>query len=229
MPNKFIKMHSKEHKSKSNHKLSGIAVFFIGFSLGILIFVFAAFVFKNVLFFKNLNPTELFDQDSKKQTAEDFVKPRKKSVKKSSDFEQSTADSLAIDSTAVVIDEETDYLEDSEFYMDESVSEGKIAEEKMLQSKTVKVIVKNSKLEDQHDVPDNIIAYFEVQKWESPIVNRLVYQRKHNVLKIKGMDISRLSIFYINGKYYITDGGRLFPIPNNSDFEKLSEINIANL
>ena len=222
-------MHSKENKSKSTHKLSGVAMFFIGFSLGILIFVFSVFVFKNALFFKNLNPTELFDQDDSKYTAKDQVTPRKKTIKKTSENNESPSDSLSIDSTTVIMDDESALIEDSEFYMDESVSEGKIAEEKILQSKTIKVIVKNSKLEDQQDAPGNIIAYFEVQKWESPIVNRLVYQRKHNVLKIKGMDISKLSIYFINGKYYVTDGARLFSIPNNTDFEKLSEINIANL
>jgi hypothetical protein len=84
-------------------------------------------------------------------------------------------------------------------------------------------------LDDLGSAPDNTIAYFEVQKWESPIVNRISYQRNHNILKIKGMDIARINIYYINGKYYVSDGSRLFSIPNNNTFEKLSEINIANL
>lgn len=222
-------MSRKEIRSKSTHKLSGVAKFFLGFSVGILISVLLIFVVKNSKFLHNLNPIDFFEQDSVKQTAENQQIQQKKVVKMSIDNDEVLQDSLSIDSTVVVVNDDLTSLEDAEFTMDETISEGRIVEEKLLQSKTVKVAVKNSKLEDQTLIPDNIIAYFEVQKWESPIVNRLAYQRKHNVLKIKGMDISKLSIYYINGNYYVTDGARIFSIPNNSNFEKMSEINIVNL
>lgn len=222
-------MESSQNSSKSPHKLSGIAKFFLGFSVGILLCVFFIFVVKNSNFIQRFNNMDLFDQDEITETVESQPIPKKKTKKKVSDNSTFDQDSLATNSTDSTFVEDPSVLEDSEFYIDETVTQDNVAEEKLIQSKTVKVIVKNSSLEDQSNIPDNIIAYFEVQKWDSPIVNRLTYQRNHNVLKIKGMDILKISVYYINGKYYVTDGSRLFSVPNNSNFEKLSEINIANL
>lgn len=218
-----------QNRSKSPHKLSGIAKFFLGFSVGILLCVFFIFVVKNSNFIQKFNSMDFFDQDERSETVETKPIPKKKTKKKVSNNNTSDQDSLAIQSSDSSFVEDPSLIEDSEFYIEETVTQDNLAEEKLIQSKTVKVTVKNSSLEDQTNIPDNIIAYFEVQKWDSPIVNRLSYQRNHNILKIKGMDISRISVYYINGKYYVTDGVRLFSIPNNSNFEKLSEINIAHL
>lgn len=222
-------MEPSQNSSKSPHKLSGIAKFFLGFSVGILLCVFFIFVVKNSNFIQKFNSMDFFDQDEITETVETQKISKKKTKKKVSNNISSDQDSLAIHSSDSSFVEDPSLIEDSEFYIEETVTQDNLAEEKLIQSKTVKVTVKNSNLEDQTSIPDNIIAYFEVQKWDSPIVNRLSYQRNHNILKIKGMDISRISVYYINGKYYVTDGVRLFSIPNNSNFEKLSEINIANL
>lgn len=222
-------MSQNKNSSKSSHKLSGAAKFFLGFSVGILISVLLVFVVKNSKLLQKINQVDLFEQTPIKQTAQDQSIPKKKVSEKPIDNNEMLQDSSIIDSIDILFEDEVTLLEDAEFTFAESVSEEKIVEERLLQSKTIKVVVKNAKLEDQTVVPDNIIAYFEVQKWESPIVNRIAYQRKHNVLKIKGMDIDKLSIFFINGNYYVTDGARLFSIPNNSNFEKLYEINIVNL
>lgn len=222
-------MESSQNTSRPTHKLSGIAKFFLGFSVGILLCVFFIFVVKNSNFIQRFNSIDIFDQDEITETVESQPVAKKKSKKKISNNDSFDQDSLIVNVSDSTYVEESSNLEDSEFYIDETVTQQNVAEEKLLQSKTIKVTVKNSNLEDQSNIPDNIIAYFEVQKWDSPIVNRLSYQRNHNVLKIKGMDISKISVYYINGKYYVTDGVRLFSVPNNSSFEKLSEINIANL
>lgn len=222
-------MSSEHNHTKNSHKPSGIAKFFLGFSLGILICVLVIFVVKNSSFFQKIESIDLFQNDQTDQTAEETQMPKKKVKKKVANESTTTRDSIAIDSAYVNVDENGEILEDAEFTIDPTTPTDNVAEEKISQTRTVKVHVKNANLEDQANIPDNIIAYFEVQKWDSPIVNRISYQRNHNVLKIKGMDISKLSVFYINGKYYISDGSRLFSIPNNSNFEKLSEINIANL
>jgi hypothetical protein len=222
-------MEAGQNISKKPHKLSGIAKFFLGFSLGIFICVFFIFVVKNSNFIQKFNEMDLFDQDQISETVESQPIPVKKSKKKNTNNSSLEKDSLAQNSLDSSYVEDPSMFEDSEFFIESTVSQDHIAEEKLLQSKTVKVTVKNSSLEDQINIPDNIIAYFEVQKWDSPIVNRLSYQRNHNILKIKGMDISKVSVYFINGKYYVTDGVRLFSIPNNSGFEKLSEINIAHL
>jgi hypothetical protein len=222
-------MSSEHNHTKNSHKPSGIAKFFLGFSLGILICVLVIFVVKNSSFFQKIESIDLFQNDQTDQTVEETQMPKKKVKKKVTDENTAAQDSIALDSTYVNVNENGEILEDAEFTIDPTTPTDNVAEEKISQTRTVKVHVKNANLEDQANIPDNIIAYFEVQKWDSPIVNRISYQRDRNILKIKGMDISKLSIFYINGKYYISDGSRLFSIPNNNTFEKLSEINIANL
>lgn len=222
-------MSSEHNHTKNSHKPSGIAKFFLGFSLGILICVLVIFVVKNSSFFQKIESIDLFQNDQTDQTVEETQMPKKKVKKKVTDENTAALDSIALDSTYVNVNENGEILEDAEFTIDPTTPTDNVAEEKISQTRTVKVHVKNANLEDQANIPDNIIAYFEVQKWDSPIVNRISYQRDRNILKIKGMDISKLSIFYINGKYYISDGSRLFSIPNNNTFEKLSEINIANL
>lgn len=222
-------MSSEHNHTKNSHKPSGMAKFFLGFSLGILICVLVIFVVKNSSFFQKFENIDLFQTDQTDQTAEETKIPKKKVKKKPMDESMTAQDSIAMDSSYVNVNGTDEILEDAEFTIDQTIPTDNVAEEKVSQTRTVKVHVKNANLEDQPSIPDNIIAYFEVQKWDSPIVNRISYQRNHNVLKIKGMDISKLQVFYINGKYYISDGSRLFSIPNNNSFEKLSEINIANL
>jgi hypothetical protein len=212
----------------SKTKTSGIPKFFLGFSLGILLCVLVIFVVKNSNLFSKMDQLDLFNDDSDQLVTEQVQQPKKK-IKKKIDESLMAQDSTVVDSTLTINQDNTESYEDAEFSMDPSVTDDNIAEEKLLQTKTIKVHIKNSNMEDVATAPDNIIAYFEVQKWESPIVNRISYQRNHNILKIKGMDISKLMVFYINGKYYLSDGSRLFSIPNNSTFEKMAEINIANL
>lgn len=222
-------MSSKHKQSKNPHKLSGVAKFFLGFSLGILLSVFGIFIVKNATFLNKIDDLDLFQNNQNQETEEQPQVVKQKIKPKKAEKPLTAQDSLLLDTNMVALVENEDLLEDAEFSFEPESVVDNIVEEKISQTKTVKVLVKNANLEDLPSSPDNIIAYFEVQKWDSPIVNRISYQRNHNVLKIKGMDIAKLSIFYINGKYYASDGSRLYSIPNNKMFEKLSEINIANL
>ena len=110
-------------------------------------------------------------------------------------------------------DEIQDSFEDAEFFIDEPIDGDMILEEKLLQSKMVRVIAKNRNLEDLQSVPEAMFKNFEVEKWNSPIVNRISYQRDNNFLKLKGVDIQNLSIFYVEGEYYLQIGAQLFAIP----------------
>ncbi|HPE40541.1 MAG TPA: hypothetical protein PLI77_05565 [Bacteroidales bacterium] len=222
-------MSSNQKHQKNPHKLSGVAKFFLGFSLGILLCVCGVFIVKNATFLNDIDDFDLFHNNQNELPEENPQQFKRKSKPINENKTLTTQDTTVLDSSLVNGYEDEGILEDAEFSFEPESLIDNVAEEKISQTKTIKVLVKNANLEDLPSIPDNIIAYFEVQKWESPIVNRISYQRNHNVLKIKGMDISKLSVFYINGKYFISDGSRLFSIPNNNTFEKLSEINIANL
>ena len=122
-----------------------------------------------------------------------------------------------------------DSLEDVDFFIDEPITGDVILEEKLLQSKMVRVVAKNRNLEDLMDAPEAMYKNFEVEKWNSPIVNRISYQRDNNLLKLKGVDIQNLSIFYIEGEYYLQIGAQLFAIPVTHTYQRLYPFNIHDL
>lgn len=126
-------------------------------------------------------------------------------------------------------DEIQDSFEDAEFFIDEPIDGDMILEEKLLQSKMVRVIAKNRNLEDLQSVPEAMFKNFEVEKWNSPIVNRISYQRDNNFLKLKGVDIQNLSIFYVEGEYYLQIGAQLFAIPETHTYQRLYPFNIHDL
>ena len=56
-------MSSEHNHTKNSHKPSGIAKFFLGFSLGILICVLVIFVVKNSSFFQKIESIDLFQNE----------------------------------------------------------------------------------------------------------------------------------------------------------------------
>ena len=75
-------MSSEHNHSKNSHKPSGIAKFFLGFSLGILICVLVVFVIKNSSFYKKIETIDLFQSDQIDQVADQTELPKKTLKKK---------------------------------------------------------------------------------------------------------------------------------------------------
>ena len=70
--------------------------------------------------------------------------------------------------------------------------------------------------------------YFDVEQWSEPVKNRISYQRKGNVLKIRGIDINTIEIGWMPEGYILRTNGwnensRTYPIPENAEFTRLSE------
>ena len=65
--------------------------------------------------------------------------------------------------------------------------------------------------------------YFKVELWSSAIKNRYTYYLKDKVLKIKGMDISLLRIFFYDEEYYLQYNETFYKLTPNTKFEKLIE------
>lgn len=118
-------------------------------------------------------------------------------------------------------DESTLY--DAEFSFESDISNDVLTEQ-LIQSKTVKVKVLQAQ---ESGLPDNFIRFFEIQRWETPIKNKITYYRNQNIVKIKGMDIERFNVVYFNDLYYLETANRYFAIPETEFFEKLSIVTIS--
>ena len=218
-----------------NNKIRGITFFSIGILVGIAICI-SIYLFENEYFKQEPSHSSDLVETPSVENKDSFSK--KNNFKKKKSISQDSiinTDSLLaeVDSLASAMEENLNYdygdfsLEED---MDEEyIDEGTIAEEKLELKKTIKVLVKNSELKEEENIPDNIIAYMEVQQWTSPIKNKISYKRDHNILNIKGLNIDNISIYYINGNYYLENGEHLFPIKENENYSKLSAIETAQL
>ena len=65
--------------------------------------------------------------------------------------------------------------------------------------------------------------FFDVEQWSEPVKNRLSYQRKGNILKIKGLNIITIEIEWTGEKYILRYNGHAYPIPENQDFVRLTD------
>lgn len=70
------------------------------------------------------------------------------------------------------------------------------------------------------------ITTFEIEEWSPVVKNRTSYQRTGNILKIMGMRITDLHVFYKSEQYYLESNGRYYLIPENSDFLRLQEVQL---
>lgn len=117
---------------------------------------------------------------------------------------------------------EEESVYNAEFSLDDEPQDEVFAE-KLLKTKTVKVIVLHPEKQDA----DNYFRFFEIQQWNTPIRNRIAYYRDQNMLKIKGIEIDKANIVLLNGVYYLEIGNRYYNIPETNVFEKLNVTNIT--
>ena len=112
-------------------------------------------------------------------------------------------------------------LDEVDFMMDDYEGE-QVAEAKIVANKRVKV-----HFVDADTLKPAATEYFIVEQWNSPIKNRITYYRDNTMLKIKGMDVSKIEILHVKGEYYLLNGGRYYLLNNNNAFEKLTETTAA--
>ena len=132
-------------------------------------------------------------------------------------FEEATEES----DTLSVPEDVAESLEESEFEtdIDEEVT---IWQEQLIANKKVKVQISEKDTSRNRSIQE----YIEVEQWSSPIKNKHSYHLKNNILKITGMDISKINVMYENGNYYLVNGETLYLLKHNSDFEKMNEVKV---
>ena len=68
---------------------------------------------------------------------------------------------------------------------------------------------------------------FEIEQWNEPVKNKYSYQRSGKYLKIKGMEISSVSISFEDGQYYLEYKGKKYAIPENVEWQRLTAVKNA--
>lgn len=74
------------------------------------------------------------------------------------------------------------------------------------------------------EAPANAPKFVEVQFWSTPIQNKISYQYKDNILKIKGLKSNEVYVVHYNNRYYLQSDKRVFLIQPSNDYQRLVEI-----
>jgi len=221
-------MEASQENRKTTRKTRYWLIFSIGMIVGFILSI-SIFLADKYFFDSGMNivstmeelatPDESSKNTSKKELKNDKVLPdQEKEI-------ISPVDSLQSDTNTTSLDEKMDDYEEAEFSLDE-YKEDLVVLDKILASKKVRVKFQNMTAEPESQ-KEHPVQFFEIQQWSTPIRNSISYQRNQNILKIKGMDISNVEIYNIEGQYYLYNSNRYYLIPNNNNFERLNDTNIA--
>ena len=196
--------------------------FWLGLSVGLLIGILLACAFYfldkftalEMLRFQRAH-TESAVTDTVVQIVETPARPKKSTV---------TTDTLATNPAApdpsdTLVTEATDEddLSTDDLMMDIDEDNVKtVAKAKGIASRRVRVSNPKAGTEPDFD-------YFDVEQWSEPVKNRLSYQRRGNILKIKGLNITSIEIEWNGENYLLRYNGHAYPIPDNQDFTRLTD------
>lgn len=216
---------SDEKMSGENRKRVGRWGFFLlGFAVGIAITI-SVFIMNRIwpentqLVATIIEPIKTIEEEPPPIEEIQLEEKRRKVVQnKSVDTLDETLDILKI------IDDyefpELDYAE-VDFFIDTEVTEEIFLFDRIINSR--QITTRDLSTTDSLNRPLPPFQTFEVQQWSTPIRNSITYQRKGHILKIKGLDINSIDIFYRNGEYYLQYKNSNYIIPENHSFERLVE------
>ena len=221
-------MEANHENRKTSRKTRYWLVFSIGMIVGFVLSI-SIFLADKYFFDSRMNPVytaeEITEPDeSLKNRSEKDLKNDKTLPEQKREITH-PVDSLQSDTGMTALDEEADNYEEAEFSLDE-YEDDIVVLDKILANKKVRVKFKNMTAEPESQ-KEHPVQFFEIQQWSTPIRNSISYQRNQNVLKIKGMDISNIEIYNIEGQYYLYNNNRYYLISNNDNFERLNDTNLT--
>ena len=197
--------------------------FWLGLSVGLLIGILLACAFYfldkytslEMLRFQRAN-TESAVTDTVVQIVESPARP-KKAPAKTDTLAAAPAASNPTDTLVTEAADEED-LGTDDLMMDLDEDQVKtVVKAKGIASRRVRVISHN---DITGTAPD--FDFFDVEEWSEPVKNRHSYQRKGNILRIKGVNINSIEIEW-NGEYLLRYNGHTYPIPEKTEFTRLTE------
>lgn len=131
-------------------------------------------------------------------------------------------DSISSDSTYAYDETEDLTMDYEEMYLSEDRPEESVAAEELLEKISVKVVFLDpNKVECA--APANAISPIQIQIWESLIKNKLTYHFYGNILKVKGLKPEHCKVVHFKNNYYLVNNHHVYPIRQNSQFERLLE------
>ena len=203
--------------------------FWLGLSVGLLIGILLAcgFYFLDkytsleMLRFQRAN-TESASIDTVVQIVETPVRTKKAAVK--SDTLAPNVTETPADTTDTEVTDDFVAYDTDDLMLDlEDGNVKTVAKAKGIASRRIRVVnyCSVAGMEPEYD-------YFDVEQWSEPVKNRISYQRKGNVLKIKGIDINTIEIGWKPEGYILRTNGwsensHAYSIPENHEFTRLSE------
>jgi hypothetical protein len=105
----------------------------------------------------------------------------------------------------------------------EKDEQDEIFTDQLLKTRTVKVKLFQKELQEVI-LPENFFQFFEIQQWNTPIKNKITYNRIQNMIKIKGMEINNMNVVFWNNVYYLEVMNRYYSINETERFEKLNSV-----
>ncbi len=194
----------------------------MGLSVGLLIGILLAcgFYFLDkytsleMLRFQRAN-TETAATDTVVQIVETPVRTKKAAVK--SDTLAPNVTEVPADTTDTEVTDDFVAYDTDDLMLDMDEGTKPVVKTKGIASRRVRVISNN---EGTGTEPD--FDFFDVEEWSEPVKNRHSYQRKGNILKIKGVSINSIEIEW-KDEYRLLYNGHAYPIPENAEFTRLSE------
>lgn len=196
--------------------------FWLGFSIGLMV----GFIFAIVFYFvdKSLNDSiKLFvttPNTSDKVEAEKKPEPETSPYIGKKISTEKKPKKAAQKDTAYTTSGDT-LLMDADFSLDKVDEATEVYQEKCLTRKHVSV--KPWKAGET-----STISTFEVEEWSESAMNKISYYRHNNTLKIKGLKIQNIKIWFHGGHFFLENNGRYYAIPENDDFHRLTPTSMPN-
>lgn len=196
--------------------------FWFGFSIGLMV----GFIFAIVFYFvdKSLNDSiKLFvttPETSDKVEVEKEPEPETSPYIGKKISTEKPRTKATVKDTVFIISGDT-LLEDADFSLDKVDEATEVYQEKCLMHKYVSV--KPWKSDETATIPT-----FEVEEWSESAMNKISYYRHNNTLKIKGLKIQNIKIWFHGGQFFLENNGRFYAIPENDDFHRLAPISMPN-
>lgn len=204
--------------------------FWLGLSVGLLIGILLASAFYfldkytslEMLRFQHTNAESAL-ADTSVQTVEKPARPTKKAVKTDT-LGTEAATTAPSDSTIADAANDYDDANTGDLMMDLDDDKVKtVAKAKGIANRRVRVnnYCSVAGMEPEYE-------YFDVEQWSEPVKNRISYQRKGNILKIKGIDINSIEIGWMPEGYILRTNGwsensHAYAIPENQEFTRLTD------
>ena len=221
-------MESPEKMNQPKMKTRKWSFFVLGILVGLIV-AFSVFLINQSFFNENSSVVRIIekiyrtDQVVPDSTEKELVQQRVSTVQKDT-VSSAIQDTLFADD--VELEDEFIGLDDVEFTIEFPDIEDIVILDKVIASRQVKVINKTP-AEENSSTPIPL-ASLEIQQWSTPIRNSITYQKNDNILRIKGIDISKVELYYYHGDYYLINGPVSYSIPNNTYYERLQEKQIPN-